>query len=185
MESRPAPCIAQGNDGWTLIELALALTIGGILLAMAAPSSADWIAGYQLAAQAQRLATSLTYARAEAIKRGQRVNLCRAADGRRCSDAAGWEAGWIVHVDANRDARSDADEPLLRSEGPAATGVRVVANRPLDDYVSFTGAGNARLVNGGLQMGTFIVCRRGLPAQRVVLANSGRVRIERTRDVCD
>jgi len=175
----------QRSDGWTLIELALAVAIGGILLALAAPSYADWIAGYQVAAQAQRLATSMTYARAEAIKRGQRVNLCRAADGRRCSDAGGWEAGWIVHVDTNRDAHNGADEALLRSEGPAAANVRVLANRPLDDYVSFTSAGNARLVNGGLQMGTFIVCRRGLPAQKVVLANSGRVRIELTRDVCD
>ena len=185
MASRPATCVAQGNGGWTLIELAVALAIAGILLAMAAPSYADWIAGYQLAAQAQRLATSITYARAEAIKRGQRVNLCRAADGRRCSDTAGWEAGWIVHVDANRDASNGTDEALLQSEGPAAAGVRVLANRPIDDYVSFTSAGNARLVNGGLQMGTFVVCRRGLPAQKFVLANSGRVRIERTRDVCD
>ena len=35
-----------------------------------------------------------------------------------------------------------------------------------------------------LQMGAFTVCKPGLPAIRVVLANSGRVRTEKTRDAC-
>jgi type IV fimbrial biogenesis protein FimT len=126
----------------------------------------------------------MNLARAEAIKRGYRVNLCRTSDRARCSDTAGWENGWLVSVDANRNGQVDDDEPLLRVEAPAPSGIRVSANRPVEDYVSYTSLGNARLLNGGLQMGTFTLCRPGLPALRVVLANSGRARIETGRDVC-
>ncbi len=58
------------------------------------------------------------------------------------------------------------------------------ANRPVDDYVSYTSLGQARMLNGALQMGTFVVCRRGQRALHVVLANTGRVRIEKTTDRC-
>jgi len=56
----------------------------------------------------------------------------------------------------------------------------VSANRPLDDYVSYTSFGFARQLSGALQMGTFVVCKPGLNAIHVVLANSGRARIDRT-----
>ena len=183
------PCAAgPACGGWTLVELMIALALGGLMLSLAVPGYRDWIATYQLTTRAEQLAGSLALARAEAIKRGARVNLCRAADGRHCADGAapapGWEAGWLVFVDADRDGRNAADEPVLRAEGAAAEGIEVRANRPVADYVSFTGLGHARLLNGGLQMGTFTLCRRGAPARRVVLANSGRVRVEKSRDAC-
>jgi type IV fimbrial biogenesis protein FimT len=59
-----------------------------------------------------------------------------------------------------------------------------LANRPVADYVSFTPLAQARLVNGGLQMGTLTVCRPGHAAIRVVLANSGRVRLESSAESC-
>jgi hypothetical protein len=40
------------------------------------------------------------------------------------------------------------------------------------------------MLNGALQMGTFTLCRSGQRALRVVLANSGRVRTERTSILC-
>jgi hypothetical protein len=36
------------------------------------------------------------------------------------------------------------------------------------------------MLNGELQMGTFVVCKPGQKAIHAVLANSGRVRIDRT-----
>ncbi len=84
----------------------------------------------------------------------------------------------------NRDGRIDAGEPLLGIEGPAPSGITIDANRPLDDYVSYTSLGHARMLNGALQMGTFTLCRSGQLALRVVLANSGRVRTEKTSARC-
>jgi len=183
--SAPAPAAGRiAASGWTLIELMIALAVAAGLVATAVAGYQDWIASYRLANLAQQLASSMSLARSEAIKRGDRVNLCRAPDGRRCADTAGWESGWLVYVDINRDGRVDGAEPVLRAEGAAPSGIRILANRPVEDYVSFTGLGNARLLSGGLQMGTFTVCRQGMHAFKVVLANSGRVRVEKSRDVC-
>jgi type IV fimbrial biogenesis protein FimT len=162
----------------------VALAIASLLLVLAVPGYANWIASYQLRNHAEQLAGSMNLARSEAIKRGYRVNLCPTQDGARCAGAAGWSGGWLVYVDIDRNGSLDPGEPVLRVERPSAPGVRVLANQPLADYVSFTGLGQARLLNGGLQMGTFTVCRSGQPAQRVVLANSGRVRLETSRDAC-
>jgi type IV fimbrial biogenesis protein FimT len=60
----------------------------------------------------------------------------------------------------------------------------VRANRPLAEYVSYTGIGHARMLNGALQMGTFTVCRSGHRALDVVLAGSGRVRVDKTGRRC-
>jgi len=40
------------------------------------------------------------------------------------------------------------------------------------------------MLNGALQMGTFVVCKPGQKAINVVLANSGRARIDRTAQTC-
>ncbi len=170
--------------GWSLIELMIVLAVAALLLTAAAPQYGDWVARYQVANEAQQLAESMNLARAEAIKRGQRVNLCRTADRQRCGSGGGWDAGWLVYVDINRNGHIDDDEPLLRTESAAASGIRVTANRPLTDYVSYTSLGNARLLSGALQMGTFTLCRPGFPEVRVVLANSGRARVESSRDPC-
>ena len=170
--------------GWTLVEILIVLMVASLLVTVAAPQYGDWVAKYRLANVAQQLAASMNLARAEAIKRGARVNLCPSADGRHCDGGAGWEGGWLVFADINRNGEVDEDEPLLRFERAAPSGVRVAANRPVDDYVSYTSLGSARMLNGALQMGTFTLCRPGLHALKVVLANSGRVRVESSRDAC-
>jgi len=73
---------------------------------------------------------------------------------------------------------------VLGIEGHAPPGITITANGPLDDYVSYTSIGHARMLNGALQMGTFTICKRGQRALHVVLANSGRVRTERTAVAC-
>jgi type IV fimbrial biogenesis protein FimT len=164
--------------------LLIGLSIAGLLLGLALPHYRDWIAEYQLLNHAQHLAGSMNTARSEAVKRAIHVNLCKSPDRRQCADAGGWEDGFIVYVDVNRDGQIDTDEPVLRIDGPAPQGITVRGNRPLDDYVSYTSMGSARLLNGGLQMGTFTMCRSGQRAIDVVLANSGRVRIQKTPTIC-
>jgi hypothetical protein len=58
----------------------------------------------------------------------------------------------------------DADEPC--SNRGRAPGITITANGPLDDYVSYTSIGHARMLNGALQMGTFTICKRGQRAPR-------------------
>ena len=180
----PRPPRGRGAHGWTQAELLVAMAIGAMLLTLALPHYRTWLAAYELRNAAEQLAAGMAVARSEAIKRGHRVNLCKSADRRHCADSGSWDAGWVLYADLNVDGRVDDDEPLLRSDGPVRPGIRVVANRPLDDYVSYTSLGHARLLDGALQMGSFRVCRAGQAAWKVVLANSGRVRLERTGEPC-
>ncbi len=174
----------RGANGWTLVELLVALAIGAALVTLAIPSYHAWIADQKLVNHARALATSMSVARSEAIKRGFRVNLCKSADLRSCATGGSWDAGFLMYVDVNRDGTVDAGEPILKIEGPAAEGIRVSANAPIDDYVSYTSLGQARMLSGALQMGTMRVCLRGRAELQVVLANSGRVRIQKTSSVC-
>jgi type IV fimbrial biogenesis protein FimT len=172
------------KTGWTLVELMLGLAIAGLLLILALPFYGEWIADYQVLNHAQLLAGTMNIARAEAVKRGRRVNLCKSADRVQCSALGGWEAGYVVHVDSDRDGAVDAGDAAFRVQGPATPGITIRGNRPVDDYVSYTSLGTARLLNGGLQMGTITVCKSGRRAIDVVLANSGRARVQKTAMIC-
>jgi type IV fimbrial biogenesis protein FimT len=166
-----------------LLELMIALTIGALLVMLALPAWGDWIADYRLMNHARALAGSMYIARSEAIKRGYRVDLCRSGDLVQCG-GAGRTQGWLMYVDQNLDGRVDPGEPVLRREPGARDGVTVAANTPLRDYVSYTDLGVARMMSGALQMGTFTVCLPGRPEVEVVLAHSGRVRIQKMSTIC-
>ncbi len=169
---------------FTVVELVVALAIAALLAWAAVPAFQDWLAAYQLANHAKHLAETMTRARTEAIRRGYRVDLCKSPDRQQCTDQGSWDAGFVVFVDVNRDGRVDADEPVLEIEGPAPSGITIKANKPVEDYVSYTSLGHSRMLNGALQMGTFAVCRSGQRELHVVLAGTGRVRIARTAVYC-
>ena len=169
---------------FTLVEMLVAIAIVTMLLVAGAPAFYSWLASYELANHTKHLAETMTRARTDAVRTGERVNLCKSPDRRQCADGGSWEGGFIVFVDENQNGLIDEGERIIGVDGPAPRGITISANRPLDDYVSYTSLGRARMLNGALQMGTFTVCRRGERAMHVVLANSGRVRIERTASVC-
>jgi type IV fimbrial biogenesis protein FimT len=170
--------------GFSLIELMMALGIFAVLFTTVPPAFRDWIASQQLANHAHYVADTLDRARSEAIKHGYRVNVCKSQDGRQCTDRGSWEAGWLMYVDENQDGEIDPDEIVLHREGPAPDGITMQGNRPVADYVSYTSLGHARLLNGALQMGTFVICKPGQHALKVILANSGRARIDKTPERC-
>lgn len=170
-------------SGFTLIEAMIGLVIGAILLVLAVPNYREWIADEQLMSHARLLAESMTLARSEAIKRGHRVNLCKSSDGAQCAAAGGWGQGFLMHGDFDRSGDVDGPDTIIRVHPPAVQ-IQVSANKPLSDYVSFTSLGQARMLNGALQMGTFTVCKPGRRAVEVVLVASGRVRIDRIKAIC-
>ena len=177
-------CWRIADRGFTFIEVMIALVIFGVLLTAAVPAYRDWIAAQRLANHAHFITDTLDLARSEAIKHGNRVNLCKTRDRRQCTDDGDWEQGWLLFVDENRSGQVDDDTLVLHREGAARDGITMRGNRPVEDYVSFTSLGHARLLSGALQMGTFVICKSGQNALKVVLANSGRARIDKTTDRC-
>jgi len=165
--------------GFTLVELVVGLTILGVLFAIALPSYSSFVAEQALAAEARRLAEAVSLARSEAIKRNGFVVVCAGPAAAGCSPDAAWHEGWTMFEDRDGNAELDPSDPLIGAERRASTGVSIAGNAPVDHYLRFNYVGMARTVTGALQMGTFEVCRSGYKAWRVVLANSGRARLER------
>jgi type IV fimbrial biogenesis protein FimT len=176
-----APAI---SSGFTLIEMLIALAIASLLVALATPDWRSRNARAELRDRANALVEVMSVARSEAVKRGTRVDVCPSVDRMQCVAGAGWETGWLSLVHDAGDHPPQPRATILRREGPARSGITIRANRPLADYVSFTSLGHARRHDGALQMGTFTVCRSGHEAFKVVLANSGRVRVDATREAC-
>jgi type IV fimbrial biogenesis protein FimT len=170
--------------GFSLIELLVALFLAILLPLVALPAYRDWIAALDVTNEAQHLANGMNFARAEAIKRGRRVNLCKSVDGKQCTTASAWHGGWIMHDDGDADGQIKAGESSIRALEPVAPGVTITANHPLADYVSYTAYGHARMLSGALQIGTFTVCGKGQKALDVVLSAGGRARIARTGVAC-
>ena len=81
-------------------------------------------------------------------------------------------------------AGSDAPATVIAREPAARRGITIRGNRPVADYVSYTSLGYARRIDGALQMGTFATCRTGYKLRKVILANSGRARVEQTTEDC-
>ena len=175
---------SKAMQGYTLVELVVALVLAALLICLALPTYGDWIAAAEIMNEAQHLAGGLNRARAEAINGGLRVNLCQSAGGKSCVPSGSWERGWILFIDSNGDGQVNAGERVLWTSDAVAPDITMAANSPLKHYVSYTSLGHARQLDGALQMGTITVCRRGRNAVDVVLAHSGRVRIAKTKAVC-
>ena len=176
--------VGRGARGFTLIELLASLAIAAILMSAGLPSYRHWLGQTRLNSQAEFIAGAANEARSEAIRRNLRVTLCKTSDAKRCDEDARWEQGWIMFVDQNQNGVLDEGEPILRIEGPAPGPVSVRGNEPVANYLSFTALGHARMLSGALQMGTLRLCSSGYEAVKVVLANGGRARIERTKERC-
>ena len=116
--------LRPGNpDGFTLVELMVALAVIGILAVIATPSMTDLINNSRVSGQAEELVASLQLARGEAIRRNARVTIC-AGTGIVCSGSTAW-ANWTVFgrdkIQATTDViRDTAASTSMQVSGPAA-----------------------------------------------------------------
>ncbi len=112
------PKIPPREQGFTLIEMMVTLTLLAILIALVAPSFRGLLTDNRAATQANAVVGSLMFARSEAVKRNAPVSLCQSAAGNDCdADASEWAKGWLVWVDLDSDTDVDADEILQVQAG--------------------------------------------------------------------
>ncbi len=168
--------------GFTLVETLVVLAVVGVLLGAASLGLQDMVRSSRLSAATFRFVAEVNHARADAIRSGVRVVLCKSADGEACAAGGGWDQGWIVFRDSNNNASRDGAEVVLRRAEAEAGGLRIAGNELVARYLSFDPFGGARLVGGAFQAGTITVCSASaLPTQarHVVINAVGRVRVER------
>lgn len=91
--------------GFTLIELMVAVLVGGLLVSIGVPAFHNFVMNDRDIGQANSLVASFNYARTEAVKRNTPggVTVCASINGTTCGGA--WTDGWIV-TDAAGDVLS-------------------------------------------------------------------------------
>ncbi|MBY6191835.1 GspH/FimT family pseudopilin [Microbulbifer agarilyticus] len=97
------------QQGLTLIELLVTMTVFAVVVGIAIPSFNSMVQNTRSATLGEEILGALQYARSEAIKRGERVTLCGSSDGTDCD--GGWADNWIVVVDTA--ATDDAASPIV------------------------------------------------------------------------
>jgi len=169
------------SRGFTLIELLVTLAVTAVLLGLAAPSMLGLIAARRANSLTNELVASINLARSEAIKRNDRVVLCKSTDGSACSTTGSWEQGWILFQDADNDASLDTAEVVLKRQNPSSSGVTLTGNQNVANYLSMAPSGVPKLISGAFQAGTFTLCTTPVTSEssrRIVLSLSGRARVQ-------
>jgi len=169
--------------GFTLVELLVVMAIAAILAGVAVPSMRDLVKSMRLTSATNDLFGSLMLARSEAVKRNDRVVLCKSTDGTSCAQAGGWEQGWLVFHDANNNGQREGAEEIVQRAQALSSELRLGGNIYVAKYISYTPDGVSKLISGAFQSGTITLCNassRPGPARQIVLSPAGRPRVQKT-----
>lgn len=165
------------DRGFTIIELLTAVTIGGVLLAVAMPSYTNMVRNNCMTTTANSLVGSLQLARSEAIKRHKSVTVTAANGG---DNANEWGTGWTVWQDADADGTMDAGEEIrvtsLTCQQPANGENNQTADETAD-RTSFTYAATGFVDNSG----DIQICHAKTTAERgreITIGKTGRAATE-------
>lgn len=164
-------------QGFTLVELVVAITVAAILTAVAIPSYNKFVLDAQRTAVVNDLLTSFQVARSEAVRRGREIGMCASADGTSCSSDNDWARGWMVFVNLNPASPCspsvEAGEEVVRIVSLPPGPVAVRSNRGRYCFQAFSRSNTN---------GTVTVCdKRGAASARAVItALSGTVRVSST-----
>ncbi len=99
------------QQGFTLIELMVTLTVAGILIGVAVPSFQSFIKRNQAESLQSQVASAVATARTEAASRNTFISICASDDGASCG--GDWNNGWIVFENPNKDTTRGAEEIMV------------------------------------------------------------------------
>ncbi|MFZ5604947.1 MAG: GspH/FimT family pseudopilin [Pseudomonadota bacterium] len=161
------------KNGFTIIELMLAVMVISIVAAIGIPGFQETIRNNRLASQTNSLIGTLNFARSEAAKLGNTtVTICGSSNQTACN-TTNWESGWIIFRDADADGAVDTGEPILRVQEALSGGNTLrTSGFPNLARIQFGNRGNIS------QQGSLVLCdsRGNTFAHAIVLNLSGQSR---------
>ena len=176
------------HKAFTLIELIVVLAVAVILAGVAVPSLTQFLEQQHLRDHRDRIVRHIRFTRNAAISHNAFAVMCVLdADRRACAAHGGWQNGWMVFTDPNRDnhcedldgdSRCDADQGALLRISPARADsrLRILGNYFVRRHVRFDPRGHSYVSNG-----TISVCPvradSGISPVGIILSNPGRVRV--------
>ncbi|WP_225984725.1 GspH/FimT family pseudopilin [Noviherbaspirillum aerium] len=164
--------------GFSLIELMTVVLIAAVLAGMAVPAFGRLIDSQRLTSTVNDFLASIQLARAEAIKRGHRVDLVPAG--------AGWTDGWMVLVDENGNQAPDAGDTIIHRRPPVTKGISVTSKLTDNSqpYLAYNGTGRTRTNVAGGQQPQFgsILFELGDEKRKIILNSLGRPRVCKPKD---
>jgi len=154
----------------TLIEQLLVLAVTAVLACVGLPSLRRLVGRHELGLAQTELIAVLNHARALAVQTGRIALACPTHDGKRCSDQADWDGGWLVGLRGERSGQLEGAPRLRRGHPSNQLSIRSAQGRR---SVQFQPDGSA----GGNNI-TLLICHRGdtSRALSVKVSNAGRVR---------
>jgi type IV fimbrial biogenesis protein FimT len=160
------------TNGFTLLEIMIAVAVIAILCAIALPSYSAAVARAECNTLLTALVGSVTNARGAAMNYESDSILCPSDDGTSCSGSTQWHTGWIVGVDRDGNNSIGSGEIIIARQSDFEENVQMVST-----------AGRTRLQfqpygsNAGSNV-TFTLCDRRGPsgASAYVLNNGGHFR---------
>ena len=160
--------------GLTIIELMIAIAVLSIVLSVGVPSFERIMDTNQLAGQSNNFISSFNFARSEAVKRKQDIVICHSNDANDCAGSNGYEDGWHVYVDVNRNASFDSGtDTIIWTNDELSRNLTLRGNGAIQNEIIFRP--NGRPTNNG----SLTLCKENeLTKSRVLVINrTGRVRV--------
>jgi type IV fimbrial biogenesis protein FimT len=143
------------NKGFSLIELIVALTIAGVLMAIAAPALQKFVSSNRLTSQVNDLMADINLARSEAIKRAVDTGVCvTAAGGSTCVTAGNWSNGWLTYACPATDPTCTGATRVVVKIHEALTGKNTLTSPGSVDTIIFAGSGLLRSPAAGTRQFT-------------------------------
>ena len=143
------------ENGFTLIELMIAVGLTGLLLSMAVPALDIFVSNARQTGAINDFVSSIHQARSTAVTTNARVTICPSSGGTNC-EAVGWNAGWIVFSDPDSDRNVDTGETIIASSG--GTDSLTIQSGQFPTFIMYRP--NGRVMNASLNgsSGSFTVC---------------------------
>ena len=167
------------ENGFTLIELMIAVGLTGLLLSMAVPALDIFVSNARQTGAINDFVSTIHKARSTAVTTNTRVTICPSSGGTNC-EAVGWNNGWIAFSDLDSDRNVDANETIFATMGR----VDGLTLQSAEFGVFMMYRPNGRVMNASLNgsAGAMSFCDgRGPDHAKVMIIDlSGRPRLSKT-----